>query len=170
MGLVPKIFGFLLVVVVFFQATGCNRSVATTTTTSKQLLKDSVFLQETVKVDTIVIPGDSIRARIALEYDSTGKVKPQHIKIKSDNQRASVELIVTEDTIDAIAVCDEVQQLVLSLNRVLEKYSDNQLFQDRSYREVKRKKGFFHQFGLIAFFVLLALIGYQIFKKTKFLL
>jgi hypothetical protein len=106
-----KVLLFSVVAVLLLLVCGCSRKVAPTTSTE---VKDSVYVKETIRFDTLRIPGETIRVieEHFIECDSvTLKAKPKSKKYKGS--RSSLTLTIDKNgTLKAESHCDSLERIL----------------------------------------------------------
>jgi hypothetical protein len=87
-----------------------------TTTTNSELF-DSTFVQETVRLDTVFIAGDTVRLTELIECDSVTN-KPKPFKVSGKSGRASVKVSVKKNgQLSVIAICDSLKEVIQVMDK-----------------------------------------------------
>lgn len=151
---------FLLAAVV----AGCSSRVAPTTTTT---VKDSIYVKEIVRHDTVSIPGEKIRITRFIHCDSlTHQVKPFEVKEKKNNQ--SLEIILNPNgELTAICKSDSLIKVIEGKDKEI-----NHLRQEKTKETIPviTHEPYWYDIAArwIASIVLLLIAGYLIYSYFKF--
>jgi hypothetical protein len=82
--------------------------------------KDSIRISEHLTEQNITIPGDSIRLSIPIATNDSGNLIPASICVHGE--RSGIKINVSENSIQAVATCDEYLAKVQVLERTVESY------------------------------------------------
>lgn len=114
------LFSILAMAVLMF--TSCGRKQTIHSSTTQTIIKDSIYLVETIKYDTLIIPADTLVQSVYIECDSvTNKPKPFNALVKSNHISNSLILDNTGKLTSASAL-DSLLHIIATKERELYKW------------------------------------------------
>lgn len=103
-------------------AISCSRKSTISKTDTVTIIRDSIHEKEVVRLDTVVIPGDTLQTTFTIECDSVTNM-PKPAKFKGSSKRL-VQTIVVGNTGQITAYCaaDSLLHVVASKDREIAIY------------------------------------------------
>lgn len=102
----------------------CSRKSTISKTETVTVYRDSLYEKETVMIDTLLMPGDSIFTFIVVECDSlTNKPKPAVSKSKSGGMAQDVS-IDASGNLTARCVADSFMHIIITKDRELGRFRE----------------------------------------------
>jgi hypothetical protein len=163
----------------FVLLAGCNKHFkdTITNTSSNDVRKDSISYIERLRVDTVVIPGDTVQVSVPVMVDCPDGAKPEikQTVINTEGKRSSIHIkIDSSGQLTASADCDALQQLVFTKDtqiKQLESDKDSLSQTSKTTITIQVKyipKAYKWAMGFSIIWILI-LIGYGVFKlNSKF--
>lgn len=112
----------ILIVIALLFVIGCQTRKIQHITNTQLIVKDSFSIIETIKYDTLVIPGDTLQTTITIECDSlTGRPVPFQVSQKSGRLTQAIA-IDKEGVLTAKCKTDSLLNVISQKNREIEKY------------------------------------------------
>lgn len=151
-----SIFPFLLIMLLLVPV-GCKTVVESTDT--NRYSSDSVKVKETVRVDTVFLPGATTQVRVPVEVLKTDTV------IVTRNKHATQSIHVENGQVTATADCDSLEKLVLNYEREIERISSQK--EDNNMVRHEEKRGY--RFWVITTLLLMgAAVVFTLLLTSKF--
>lgn len=114
----------LIYLLILISTISCTRKSIVSKTETVTIIKDSISYKETVKLDTIIIPADTLVTTFTIECDSITN-KPKIAKFKSNSKRLNQTITVGNNgQIIAKCVADSLIKVIASINKELNVYKD----------------------------------------------
>lgn len=137
----------------------CSKKLTTTTSS----VKDSTFVREIIKHDTVRVKGDTITIKQMIECDSvTHQPKPFKIKEHSGRAKATIE-VKPSGELTLVASCDSLELVVQTLDREIFRLRHEQ----KETTIVKQPSKFKIWIDYTAYFLAIIFIIYIVFNVFK---
>ena len=118
----------------------CSRKSTISKTETVTVYRDSVYQRETVMIDTLLMPGDSILTFIVVECDSvTNKPKAAASKSKSGGMVQDVS-IDASGNLTARCIADSLMRIIITKDRELGRFRELLSSRKDSKSEVVEKR------------------------------
>lgn len=100
----------------------CSRKSTVSKTDTVTIFRDSIYEKETVKLDTVIIPGDTLQTTFTIECDSLTN-KPKPAKFQSNSKRLTQSIVVEKNgQILSKCIADSLIHVLASVNKELTIY------------------------------------------------
>lgn len=117
-----KVVKIILCALIALCSISCSRKSTVSKTETVTFFRDSIYEKETVKLDTIIIPGDTLQTTFTIECDSVTNM-PKPAKFQSNSKRLVQTIIVgNAGQITAYCAADSLLHVVISKDRELAIY------------------------------------------------